>query len=213
VKRGLLATALLSTLALPAPAAESIPGPIHTRVVSVYDGDGQSDCTGDYYRRHEIFRELLSACETLATNGDVAAQRTLGMLLEEGSRDWHPDYEKAAMWFRKAANEGDARAQWWLSTLYMDGIDVIQDSAEARRWLQKAAEQSQEFAWWDLGKMYREGTGVPKDLVQAHKWLNLTAGAGYPVAAEQRDTLAKTMSTEQILEAQRLAREWQEAHQ
>ena len=39
MRRGLLATALLSALAAPAPAAELIPGPINAHVVSVYDGD------------------------------------------------------------------------------------------------------------------------------------------------------------------------------
>ena len=39
MRRGLLATVLLFALATPAQAAESIPGPINARVVSVYDGD------------------------------------------------------------------------------------------------------------------------------------------------------------------------------
>jgi hypothetical protein len=42
----MLATVLLSTLALPAQAAETIPGPVNAHVVSVYDGG-----TGDDYLR------------------------------------------------------------------------------------------------------------------------------------------------------------------
>ena len=56
--------------------------------------------------------------------------------------------------------------------------------------------------------MYGAGRGAPQDYVEAHKWLNLSAAQGDKKAAEMRDFLTKKMTTAQIAEAQRLAREW-----
>jgi len=53
---------------------------------------------------------------------------------------------------------------------------------------------------------------VPQDFVQAHMWYNLAAsdltGDDRELAAKNRDSLAEEMTSEQIAEAQRLAREW-----
>ena len=172
---------------------------------SLADSD---ECKGNYGERREIYEELLLSCERLAQNGDVESQTILGMLYEEGSKNRFPNYHKAAMWFRKAAEQGDSNAQWWLGQLYMRGVGVLQDFAAARQLFKQSAEQDKSFAKWDLGKMYRDGMGVSKDYVLAHMWLNLTAADGYRVAAAERDALAKLMTPTQIAEAQRLAKAW-----
>ena len=172
---------------------------------SLADSD---ECEGNYGERREIYEELLLSCERLAQNGDVESQTILGMLYEEGSKSRLPNYDKAAMWFRKAAEQDDPDAQWWLGHLYMRGVGVLQDYAAARNLFEQSAEQDKSFAKWALGKIYRDGKGVSKDYVLAHMWLNLTAADGYPVAAADRDALAKLMTPSQIAEAQRLAREW-----
>ena len=56
--------------------------------------------------------------------------------------------------------------------------------------------------------MYHQGQGVPQDYVQAHMWLNLASANGSAHAVEVRDTVARSMTPDQIAEAQRLAREW-----
>ena len=60
----------------------------------------------------------------------------------------------------------------------------------------------------NLGVMYAQGNGVPQDFVLAHMWTNLAAAQGHEGAKSGRDVLAKRMTSEQIAEAQRLAREW-----
>ena len=79
--------------------------------------------------------------------------------------------------------------------------------------LRLAAEQGNAAAQYNLGVMYNNGRGVPQDYVQAHKWLNLAASRTTPEKAEDyrpaRDEVAEQMTTSQIAEAQRLAREWQ----
>ena len=47
---------------------------------------------------------------------------------------------------RKAAEKGDAEAQYRLGRMYDDGTGVGQSSAMAARWYRKAAEQGQKTA-------------------------------------------------------------------
>ena len=51
------------------------------------------------------------------------------------------DAAKAMKWFRRAAEQGDADAQLYLSLMYRKGEFVPEDAAEAVRWCRKAAEQ------------------------------------------------------------------------
>ncbi len=76
------------------------------------------------------------------------------------------------------------------------------------KWYRQAAEQGDRKAQYRLAGMYREGKGIPKDYVQAHMWYNLAAATWHFGAQEDRDALAELMTSEQIAEAQRLAREW-----
>ena len=52
------------------------------------------------------------------------------------------------------------------------------------------------------------GQGVTQDYVQAHMWFNLAAAQGDEIPRKNRDAVAERMTSEQIAEAQRLAREW-----
>jgi len=60
----------------------------------------------------------------------------------------------------------------------------------------------------NLGVIYSFGLGVAYDYVQGHLWLSLAAAQGQEEARKYRDLVEKKMSSEQIAEAQRLAREW-----
>jgi hypothetical protein len=60
--------------------------------------------------------------------------------------------------------------------------------------------------------MYANGEGVPEDYVLAYMWWNLAVAQGYEDAQGNKDRLEQRMTREQIAEAQRLSREWLEAH-
>jgi hypothetical protein len=45
------------------------------------------------------------------------------------------NYTEAAMWYRRAAEQGDGRAQYSLGLLYDRGFGVPQDIVEASKWL------------------------------------------------------------------------------
>ena len=122
------------------------------------------------------------------------------------------DYEEAARMFRAAATQGMAAAQYNFAQMYASGQGVSQDDEEAARWYRAAAEQENEFAQYNLAVMYANGEGVPQDLVQAHMWYNLAAsqltGEDRENAVKNRDRVSKKMTSEQLAEARRLAREW-----
>jgi hypothetical protein len=49
---------------------------------------------------------------------------------------------EAMKWFRRAADQGAARAQFNLATAYAEGHGVPQDSAQAVKWYRRAADQN-----------------------------------------------------------------------
>ena len=117
---------------------------------------------------------------------------------------------EAAKWYRLAAEQGDADAQFNLGLMYDDGKGVPQDDVEAVKWYRLAAEQDDADAQFNLGVMYAQSEGVPKDYVLAHMWFSLAAGQGAEDAVQKCDLIEKFMTASQIAEAHRLAREWKQ---
>lgn len=122
------------------------------------------------------------------------------------------DYAEAIHWFRKAAEQGNVKAQFSLGLKYEEGQEVLQNYAEAIRWYRKAAEEGEGHAQFNLGVMYAKGQGVQQDYVQGYLWIDLAAsrsnGDAQRKFAGDRDRLAEEMTARQIAEAQHLAREW-----
>ena len=130
----------------------------------------------------------------------------------EGAQQDGVDEAEIFLFLRERADEGNAEAQLRLGFMYHDGTDVPQDYKEALRWYRAAADQELAGAQLQLGVMYFLGQGVPQDYVRAHMWYNLSASNSTGDEAKQavlvRDLIAEQMTSEQIAEAQRLAREW-----
>ena len=59
-----------------------------------------------------------------------------------------------------------------------------------------------------LAEMCLKGMGVLQDYSQAHMWFNIAASQGHKKAKVHLDRLTNKMSTVQIAEAQKLARDW-----
>ena len=114
---------------------------------------------------------------------------------------------------RKQAEQGDASAQYNLALMYFLGEAIPLDYKEAFRWFRASAVQGNSSAQGSLGAMYRKGLGLPQDYIQAFMWYDLAVAKSEldqerRVWARNRDSLAKKMTSEQVAEAQRLAREW-----
>ncbi len=78
--------------------------------------------------------------------------------------------------------------------------------------MELAAQTGAPDALFELGMLYATGRDVDADLVSAHKWFNLAAARGNASALTYRVELAREMSTDQVAEAQKLAREWLQTH-
>ena len=66
-------------------------------------------------------------------------------------------YTQAALWYRRAAEQGNARAQFQLGSLYDVGLGVEQDYIQYRYWIRMAAEQGHEDAVREMNRRdYRD---------------------------------------------------------
>ena len=88
----------------------------------------------------------------------------------------------------------------------MARIDISMETAEL------GSQVGAPDALFELGMLYATGRDVAADLVVAHKWFNLAAARGNASALARRIEIAREMSTDQIAEAQKLAREWLQTH-
>ena len=77
------------------------------------------------------------------------------------------DYAEAVKWFRTAAKQDNADAQYSFGCCYDNGEGVEQDYAEAVKWYHKAAEQGNVDAQYNLGGCYYYGEGVEQDYAEA----------------------------------------------
>lgn len=93
------------------------------------------------------------------------------------------EYTEAVKWYRKAAEQGHAEAQYKLGRCYGPYGTGIHDASEALRWFRKAAEQGYAEAQYELGSNYFHGVRVKQDYAEAAKW--------YHKAAEQGNRLAQ----------------------
>ncbi len=152
---------------------------------------------------HTAYKKL----KFLAVQGDTNAQCGLGALYESG-KGVAKDYAEAAKWYGRAAEWGNPVGQCNLGGMYMEGRGVSQDFSKAFDLFSEAAEHGYLIAQCNLGAMHAEGKGVARDYIKAYMWCSLAAGQGDSNAQKNLDLMAKKMSSSEIAEAQRLAKEW-----
>lgn len=80
------------------------------------------------------------------------------------------------------AEQGDARAQHKLATMYRDGHGVEKNESKAVELFRQAAEAGYVPAQLNLGVMYRAGKGVEADNNEALRWYRLAADSHNAVA-------------------------------
>src|SRR5258708_118816 len=126
-------------------------------------------------QQSEADRKLLAEIRALAEKGDAPSQVSLGVVFFHGNLGVAKDEVEAVKWYRKAAEQNYAEAQWSLGTCYAYGQGVSKDEVEAVKWYRKAAEQNYAQAQNNLSVSYAKGRGVAKDHVYAYKWTLLAA--------------------------------------
>jgi uncharacterized protein len=78
----------------------------------------------------------------------------------------------------KAAEAGNAKAQFELGRAYEDGKGMPQDDTRAAEWFRKSADQGNALAQNSLGVMYALGRGVQRDKVEAVRWYKKASRQG-----------------------------------
>ncbi len=107
-----------------------------------------------------------------ATHGRVDDFYHLGLLYEAG-HSIERNLKQARSWYRKAAELGDAGAQYALACRFEPS-----DSPQAVAWLHKAAEQGHAQAQCALAEMQFQGAGVMQDRLGAMAWYARAAAQG-----------------------------------
>jgi len=129
-------------------------------------------------QQNEADRKVRAEIRAGADKGDAEARYELGRAFFSGALGVAKDEAEAVKWFRKAAEQNVADAQFSLGVCYAIGQGVMKDDAEAVQWFRKAAEQNDADAQYNLGVCYDSSEGVAKDEIEAYKWWLLAAGHG-----------------------------------
>ena len=125
-------------------------------------------------------KEIVSAA---TPQMDAIELKDANELHNEGIRYYNSqNYEEAAKWFRKAAEQGHVYAQYNLGYCYDSGEGVTQNYEEAAKWYRKAAEQGRVEAQFSLGCCYYSGEGVTQNHEEAAKWFRKAAEQGHASA-------------------------------
>lgn len=165
----------------------------------------QQDAQAAYDRGK--YAAALDLWQPLADQGNADAQAGLGNMYL-GGYGVARDEGSAMAWFRKAAEQGHARSQFSVGSLYY----ARKEFGPAASWYRRSAEQGNAVAQIRLARMYAEGAGVPRDTIQAFKWFTVAMRGSDSYAqtnaAKGRSDAATKMTASEVAEAERLAREW-----
>ena len=115
-----------------------------------------------------------------ADSGDVKAQNELGQFYAEKGY-----FIEATKWYRKAANQGDAEAQFNMALAFYNGSGVVFNEDSAFFYQLKAAEQGYANAQIEIGACYENGKHVDKDMAKAIYWYEKAAEQNIPMAQYQ----------------------------
>ena len=148
-------------------------------------------------------RKLLADIRAKAEKGDAQSQCELGEVFDLSRLGMAKDDAEAVKWYRKAAEQNHAPAQYNLGICYDSGKGVAKDPVEAVRWYRKAAEQNNASAQYGLGFGYYYGEGVAKDYAEAVQW--------YRKAAEQNFAPAQYNLAQCYYNGQGVAKDYVEA--
>ena len=89
------------------------------------------------------------------------------------------DYAEAAKWYRKAADQGDAHAQFNLGVMYAQRSGRAAGLRRGGEVVSQGCRPRFAAAQFNLGVMYAEGQGVPQNYAEAVKWYRKAADQGH----------------------------------
>lgn len=140
-------------------------------------------CAKDKDKASQILSEFIEDLKALAHSGDYLAQyEYYSYVILTPGQSADKERTEAVNWFRRAAENGDARAQCFFGWICFCGKNEDQDYAKAVEWYRKAAEQGNVMAQNNLGYCYKNGKGVDQDYTLAADWYSKAAEQGNAAA-------------------------------
>lgn len=96
------------------------------------------------------------------------------LMLGKYAEDYLGAYSSAFQWFLKAAQMGNAEAQYKVGNAFKEGKGIDSDKDKSAEWYRKAADQGYSGAEYQLGIYYKD----KNDLRNALEWLRKSASRG-----------------------------------
>ncbi len=121
--------------------------------------------------------------ETKAFSGDARAQHDLAAVYTAGHSGVKVNYDRAVEWFREAAYQNIANAQYNLGVMYHQGLGVPKDINKAIELYRVAAANDHPEAQYNLAIAYIEGVGTEYNPHIAAAYFQKAAAGGIVEAA------------------------------
>lgn len=162
--------------------------PLSTMWLARVYSRGRMGFEQDTVLARSLARGVIDEIETLARSGVLEAVFLMGTAYDEGlGRPMDP--AQAALWHRRAAEEGHVLGSHNLGNQFSAGRGIVENPEEAVRWWRIAAEQGDAITQLRLGEAYEAGRGVVMSLDSAQVWYERSAGAGNLRAQEALERL------------------------
>lgn len=142
------------------------------RLASCYEkgwGTNKDEGKTKYYRALEF-----QGCQKYAEAGSLGAMYKLAGCYDKGGYV-EPDYQKAAEWYRRAAEKNETSSIGMLGVCYFLGQGVKKNTAKARKCFSRADKRGWLDAKYWLGACYYHGSGVKRDYEKAAEFYRLAA--------------------------------------
>jgi TPR repeat protein len=160
--------------------------------------DGAKICVGDQVELEDGLRAIVTGLCT-KNNGQGVPEPGDALLETLGGRHWmvplkslrflarpepfRPTLDRPTL--ERAAEQGDAAAQYELGMMYAAGIAVSRNHFTAALWFHQAAEHGHRDAQYEFAERLLNGNGVLPDREQARKWF-IQAGLQGHIGAQLR---------------------------
>lgn len=109
-------------------------------------------------------------CKRAADHAHTEAALLLGKMYAQGYESLSPDMHEAAKWYLRAAEEGNAQAQYVYGLMCLTGSGVPLDKQQGLLWIMLSAGQDNRSAIRQLIQCYDKGIGTQRDPHTASVW-------------------------------------------
>lgn len=139
--------------------------------------------------------QAISLCERAAAAGNPMGLRNLGVIFEEGPFGIDVDLAKAATYFRRAADQGEANAMFRLARLLLRGSGIEKDVDAAFRYFEQSSDLGDLEGTVALAYLCMSGLeGYQEDSIKGEKLYRKAAKMGEPRARETLTSFAPVLA-------------------